>query len=268
MSVVVGYVQYAPAYGQVQDNLAAIRRLVGSVGSVDLLVLPELAVSGYDFADVEDLMAVAEPFGEGPTAILLRELSATHGTTLVAGYAERADDRCYNAAMLVTPDGTLHNYRKLHLFSRETLFFTPGDAPPPVIDTPAGRVGVMVCFDWFFPETTRLLALRGAQIVAHPSNLVLPWCQRAMFARSVENRIFTITANRIGTETQAGRTLTFTGGSQILDWRGEVLSLAPEAAEHVGRATIDPGEADRKRLNEFNDLFEDRRIDMYRGLAE
>lgn len=260
---IVGYVQFEPQYGRVDENISAMRRLIASSDRADLLVLPELAASGYDFVDTADAKSMAEPMGEGPLAAMLHAMAAERRVTLICGYAERAGDSLYNACIMVTPDGAFHNYRKLHLFSREKLFFTPGDAPPPVIETPAGRVGMMICFDWFFPETARLLALNGAQLIAHPSNLVLPWCQRAMFARSVENRIFSITANRTGTETQAGRTLTFTGSSQILDWKGETLAAAPATGEHIGLADIQLSEADSKAINPFNDLFGDRRIEFY-----
>lgn len=125
---------------------------------------------------------------------------------------------------------------------------------------------MMICFDWIFPETARSLALQGAQIIAHPSNLVLQYCQRAMYARSVENRVFTITANRIGTEERAGRTLTFTGASQVLNPRGDTLVSAPGDEEHVGVAEADLTHADDKHITEYNDLMAQRRPDMYQGL--
>jgi predicted amidohydrolase len=126
---------------------------------------------------------------------------------------------------------------------------------------------MMICFDWVFPETARCLALEGAQIIAHPSNLVLEWCQRAMFARSVENRVFTVTANRIGTEDRAGRKLTFTGASQIVSPSGEYLVRAPGTEEHVAVAELDPAEADDKHVTELNDLWQDRRPELYRRLT-
>jgi 5-aminopentanamidase len=261
----VGFFQFGPRFGDVEANRAVIERVVREAGA-HLLVLPELAVSGYDFPDAEAAAALAEPFETGPTSVLLRDLAGRHRMTIVAGYAERAGENLYNSSMLVTPDGGMHNYRKIHLFSREKLIFTPGDAPPPVIETPVGRVGMMICFDWFYPETARLLAVSGAQIIAHPSNLVLPYCQQAMYARSVENHVFSITANRIGTEEQAGRTLTFTGASQVLNPEGRVLVNAPEAEEFLGLTEIDPAEADNKQINEYNELLKERRVDLYGGL--
>lgn len=263
MPITAAYLQYEVAFGDHAANTATIRRLLTDAPDFDLLVLPELAFSGYDFHDRDELHALAESFHDGPTATLLRELARERNTVIVAGYAERAPEGCYNAAMLMCPDGAAHNYRKIHLFNREQDVFLPGDAPPNVVETPAGRIGMMICFDWFFPETARCLALAGAQIITHPSNLVLPWCQRAMFARSLENAVFTITANRVGTEARTDRSLSFTGGSQILNTKGETLTSAPADSESLGIATLDPTQADDKSIAGRNDRFGDRRPALY-----
>lgn len=266
MTIHAGYLQYEVAFGDWQANANTIRTMLPIVAAADLLVLPELAFSGYDFRDKAELQSLAEPFADGPTRTLLTELAAETSTTLVAGYAESAPEGCYKSSMLVCPDGTAHNYRKIHLFNREQHVFLPGDQAPTVVDTPVGRVGMMICFDWFFPETARCLALAGAQIIAHPSNLVLPWCQQAMFARSLENAVFTITANRIGTEARTDRELTFTGGSQVLGCRGEELAKAPTDAAHAAMTAIEPHDADDKAIAELNDRFGSRRPEMYAQL--
>lgn len=263
MPITAACLQYEVAFGDHAANAATIRRLLDDAPDVDLLVLPELAFSGYDFRDRDELESLAEPFHDGPTVTLLRELARERDAVIVAGYAERASEGCYNSAMLVCPDGRAHNYRKIHLFNREQDVFLAGDAPPAVVNTPAGRIGMMICFDWFFPETARCLALAGAQIIAHPSNLVLPWCQRAMFARSLENAVHTITCNRIGTEARSDRSLTFTGGSQILNTKGETLANAPTDREALVLASLDPNEADDKSIAGRNDRFGDRRPTLY-----
>lgn len=262
----LAYLQYEVAFGDWQTNADTVRRLSDSLEKVDLLVLPELAFSGYDFVDRGEAMQHAEDPKSGNTAQFLTALAQEKNTVIVAGYVERGKDAPYNAALLVTPQGDRHTYRKIHLFNREQDIFLPGDAPAPVIETAIGRIGIMICFDWFFPECARSLALRGADIIAHPANLVLPWCQRAMFARSVENHVFTITANRTGSETRASRSLTFTGGSQILSPNGETLIRAPSTGEHVGIAQADLTTARDKTAAERNDLFNDRRPDLYPGL--
>jgi len=262
---VVGFGQYEVKFGDKEANFATIERLVGEAPTADLLVLPELGATGYDFHSPDEVREHAEVFGDGPTSDLLRRLAAQHNVTMVIGYPELepTSDKLYNSCMLITPDGAATNYRKIHLFSRENELFTPGDALPPVVETPAGRVGLMICFDWFFPETARVLALAGAQIIAHPSNLVLCYCQRAMYARSVENGVFSITANRVGEETRVGRSLTFTGASQVLDTKGNVLAQAPPDGEFVGLATISAADADNKQINPHNHLLVSRRVDLY-----
>jgi len=263
----IGYAQFAPVFRDRTANHETIRRMAADGASADLLVFPELCVSGYDFRDRDELASLAEPFGSGPTSRLARELSEAHDTTIVIGYPEKAGDQLFNACVLTAPGGTLANYRKLHLFSRESRIFAHGDAPPPVIDTPAGKVGLMICLDWLFPEAARVLALAGAQVIAHPSNLVLPHCQKAMVTRSIENGVFSVTANRIGTEARTDRSLTFTGSSQVLGTRGELLVNAPLDAEHLGLAEVDVDQADDKMITEENHLLEDRWPDLYRRLS-
>jgi len=124
-------------------------------------------------------------------------------------------------------------------------------------------VGLAICFDWFFPESFRTLALKGAVIVAHCSNLVLPYCQRADFAAAVQNRIFIATANRVGSEQREDETLTFTGESVLVAPRGEYLLYGPEDGETVLVAEIDPEEARDKSVNRYNDVLAMRRTDMY-----
>jgi len=201
---------------------------------------------------------------DGPLARTLTDLSRRTGAVLVAGFAEAASEGIYNAAMTVTARGVVAVYRKVHLFDREKTVFLPGDRPFEAVD--AGLpvpLGVMICFDWMFPEAARSLALRGAGVIAHPANLVLPWCQRAMFARAVENGVVIITANRTGTERRwTEMPLTFTGGSQVMLPDGTTPVFA-DATETVCRTvTIDLSRCG-SRLNSRNDRFADRRPSLY-----
>jgi predicted amidohydrolase len=264
----VGFAQYDVLFGEYNRNLATVTRLAESAKKADLLVFPELGLTGYEFKDAQEVERFAEPVHSGRTAEALKDLAARLKTTLAIGYPEYTTGGCYNAAMLVLPDGSVHNYRKMHLFSREKALFLPGDAPPPVVDTPAGRVGLMICFDWLFPETARLLAVGGTQIIAHPSNLVLNYCQKAMYCRSLENGVYILTANRVGTESRAGRTLTFTGQSQLTSPKGETLLAGPAEGESVMVAEIDLAAADDKHITPENDRLTDRRPELYGGLAE
>ncbi len=262
----IGYAQFAPEFGNGDLNRKVITRFTEAAQAADLLVFPELCVSGYDFIDKDELGDLAEPFDNGPTSELALELAEKYSITLVIGYPERDGEKFYNSCLLAQPGGKIVNYRKIHLFSKETTLFTPGDKPPTVVETPAGRVGMMICFDWVYPETARVLSIKGAQILAHPSNLVLQFCQRAMFARSVENAVYSITCNRYGTEERTDRSLTFTGYSQVLDPKGELLMQARSDEHHVGIVEVDIAKADNKWMTEYNHLFEGRRTDVYEGL--
>jgi predicted amidohydrolase len=260
----IAIVQCAPAIGDMDRNIAALQASVASV-EADFYVLPELCLSGYDFDDREELLPFAEP-PDGRSVSALAEAATTRGSGIVFGFAEAAEGGAiYNSALLALPDGRRRVYRKTHLFAREKLLFAPGDTGFFVEEFRGLRIGVAICFDWIFPESFRTLALRGADLVAHCANLVLPFCQRADFARAVENRVYVATANRVGTEARSGRSLTFTGESVAYAPDGELLiKLATDRAE-AGSFNAHPAKARDKRLNEWNDLLGDRRPEMYQS---
>jgi predicted amidohydrolase len=133
-----------------------------------------------------------------------------------------------------------------------------------VFKTEIGTIGVMICFDWLFPESMRSLALLGADLIAHCTNLVLPYCQDAMKIRCLENRVFAVTANRIGTEARGDDEFSFTGKSQITDIKGKVLSSAPKDEIAADVVEIDIQRARKKKLNQFNDIVKDRKPDLYK----
>jgi predicted amidohydrolase len=133
-----------------------------------------------------------------------------------------------------------------------------------VFDLPFGKIGVMICFDWFFPEAARTLALKGAQMIAHPANLVLPHCPEAMITRSLENHVFTATANRIGRENRGGNDLRFIGSSQIVAYNGALLTRMEADEEQLTVVEVDPERANDKVINSRNDLLKDRRTEQYR----
>ncbi len=263
-----GFLQFCPVRRDVAANVAAIERLLDGV-QADLMVLPELSNSGYMYGAPEDLAPYAEDAsGNGPYLAALRELAGRMGGLIVAGFAEAALEGLYNSAALVDGKGVRQVYRKTHLFWDEKDLFLPGNSGFRVLEhaCPGGslRVGAMICFDWIFPEAARTLALAGSQVIAHPSNLVMPWCQQAMVTRSLENGVFSITANRYGIETLGEKILTFTGCSQVLDTKGRRLLEAPSEGDCVTVTEIDPSAADDKALNPRNDRFADRRPDAYR----
>ena len=255
-------VQTNPVFGAKEENIDLALSMMASV-SADLYVLPELFASGYNFVDVDEVRGLAEPVQTGRTFEDMSRFAHDAGCYVVYGFAESHKGDLYNSAAIVGFDGTCGLYRKVHLFDREKLFFAPGDLGFPVFETAIGRIGLMICFDWYFPESARTLALKGAQVIAHPANLVLPNCPDGMRTRCLENRVFALTANRIGTEQRGDNTLTFIGQSQITSVRGEILHRSPVDEPEIAVKEIEPGDADDKHLNERNDLFDDRKLDAY-----
>lgn len=265
----VGYVQTRPVRKDPAANLAAVAAALDAAAlagrAADLWVLPELFSTGYLFAGREDAAAAAEAVPDGPTVRGLVALAAARRCALVAGLAERAaDGRLFNSAVAVDAGGLRMHYRKAHVFGTEKGWAEPGDLPFPVADLAGARVGIMICFDWRFPEPARTLALAGAQVIAHPSNLVLPHCPDAMVTRALENGVFTVTADRVGTESLDEHRAAFIGRSRIVAPDGTVLSEGPADRPAWDVVDIDPARADDKRVGLANDLFADRRTDLYR----
>jgi len=259
----VGYVQFEPHFGEVNRNVERAFALMEGERA-DLWVLPELFSTGYQFTSRDEAESLAEPIPEGPTTQALVAWAKERSCYIAYGLAERARDGVYNSAALVGPEGMALLYRKAHLFYREKEIFSLGNTPFGVAEVREVKVGLMICFDHLFPEAARTLALKGAQIIAHPANLVLPGvAQLTTRVRALENRVFLVTANRVGAEARGGETLRFTGDSQIVSPRGEVLAKSPPEGEEAVAVEIDPDAACDKRVNPYNDLLSDRRVDLY-----
>jgi len=265
--MITGLLQFEPEFGNPKSNTEKILSLLEPV-EFDLIVLPELANSGYLFTSFDELENSSEVVSDSNFVNVLKEVAANKNGFIVTGFCEKSDDKYFNSSLLITPSGKIHTYRKIHLFDTEKNWFTPGSDSPAVyeIEGSFGKVsiGMMICFDWFFPETARTLALQGAQIICHPSNLVLSYCQRAMFARAVENRVFTVTANRTGTEDRGGNRLEFTGQSVMVSPKGQYLIEAGKNDEVVMTVEIDPLLALDKHVTGSNNIFEDRRKELYK----
>ncbi len=259
----VGFYQFAPLFGEMDKN---VQNLVQAIESFqgDLLVFPELALSGYQFLSQDEVFELSEEIPDGRTFRLLEEAVRDHSLTVVVGLAERDQGNLYNSAALVGPQGFMGIYRKTHLFYEETLWFSPGNTGFPVWDIGKAKVGLLVCFDWYYPESARSLVLSGAEILCHPSNLVLPYCPNAMVTRCLENRVFAITANRVGTEQRGGKDpLTFIGQSEIVAPNGDILHRASETDSALFMGEIDVEQARRKQINPYNDVLADRRPHWY-----
>lgn len=261
----IGIAQMEPHIGELEHNLKHLRDIfrMADEQEVEILVLPELANSGYVFESKKEAERCAEEIPTGEFSRSLRSWSEK-GRLVVGGINERYGEVLFNSAGIFGNGEFLGVYRKVHLFNEEKLWFTPGPAEPPVFNFNGNRFGIMICWDWAFPELARILALKGAQIILHPANLVLDYCQMAMKTRALENGVFTATANRIGIE----RNLTFTGKSQITNSKGSVLITMPDGEIGVQHADIDLTLADEKNLTDRNHLLRDRRPEIYELLTE
>ena len=260
----IGIAQTSPAFGELDRNVADALELMGEEPA-DLWVLPELFATGYQFVSADEARELAERVPSGFTTQALVKHAAEKGCHVVAGLPEKDGERIYNAAVLVGPDGFLACYRKVHLFCAEKEHFSVGDRSFSVIDVGIARIGLMVCFDHLFPESARSLALQGADVIAHPANLVLPRvAQRTMAVRALENGVFTATANRVGTESRTGETLVYTGQSQVVGPDGAILAqLSPDKAE-TAVVEIDVERARDKKITAWNDKLADRKPEQYR----
>ncbi|WP_027805012.1 nitrilase family protein [Paraburkholderia caledonica] len=271
-SPVVACVQMEPHVGEKQANVARSIKLIEEAAEhgASLVVLPELANTGYVFSDRDEAFTLAEDVPSGETALAWADAAQRLGVHVVAGIAERDRVRLYNSALLVGPSGIVGTYRKLHLWNNENLFFEPGNKGVPVFHTPLGRIAIAICYDGWFPEVYRLAATQGADLVCVPTNWVpmqgQPADQPAMattltMAAAHSNGLMVACANRIGTE----RGQLFVGQSLIVGGDGWPLA-GPVSSDHeeILYAEIDLNRTRAGRnLNPFNHVLRDRRTDVY-----
>ena len=258
--------QIDPTIGDLAANAevieAQIREAVGD--GADVVLLPELATSGYMFADADEARAAALT----PKDPAFAKWSTAAGDAIVVGgFCELGDDtRLYNSAVMVDGDGVIATYRKTHLWDREKLIFTPGVALPPVVKTKHGDIAMMVCYDLEFGELTRRVALDGAELIAAPVNWPLfprPEGERpgeviTAMSTARTNKVAVACCDRAGVE----RGQPWTEGTTIVDPDGWVIASAgPGAAMAV--ADVDLAATHDKKLTEFVDLLADRRVDLY-----
>ncbi|TQS45296.1 nitrilase-related carbon-nitrogen hydrolase [Cryptosporangium phraense] len=259
--------QLAPVIGDLSANAGTSTAAVEAAAAdgADLIVLPELVTSGYVFSSAAEARSLAIP----PGSPLLADWGRAAGNaTVVGGFCEAGDDgRVYNSAAVVDRSGVLAVYRKTHLWDAEGTAFSPGTAAPPVVETAAGRVGVLICYDMEFPEMTRGLALAGADVLAVPTNWPLmprPDGERpgevvTAMAAARANRVYLACCDRTGVE----RGQSWTEGTSIVDPDGWVLATAGPGVASIA-VDVDLGAARRKTISDVNDVLADRRTDVYR----
>jgi len=261
----IGFIQFAPVLGDREATICKLDGLIDQGKIADILVLPELCNSGYNFNSLDEAWETSEAIENSTFINYLISKCKQFNLYIVSGFNERDDKDLYNSAILIGPSGYIGTYRKLHLFMNEKDYFKPGNIGLPVFNIGLCKIGMLVCFDWIFPEPWRILALKGAEIICHPSNLILPGlAQKAVPIHALINRVYIVTANRIGTEGD----LSFTGLSTIANPKGDILFQASRIKEETVIKDIDIRLARDKVITEKNDLFSDRRPEEYSLLTE
>ena len=254
--------------GDLAGNLARIGDALGGFDAAgpQLLVLPELATSGYVFIDAAEARSLALRADDDRLTALASHVPG--GAVAVVGFCEADGDHLYNSAVVLSVDGILGCYRKAHLWATEYDIFTPGPEAGMVIDTPVCRLGVAICYDSEFPELPRRLALRGAEVLALPVNWPLvprpdnehaPEIIQAM-AAARSSRLPMVIADRHGTE----RGVEWTAGTVVISADGWICARSEKPSANAS-AVLAP--AADKTLGEFNDLFADRRPGLYADLV-
>lgn len=255
----IAIIQFTPVLGNIEANIALVESYLKKLGEADLVILPELASTGYNFGDPEMAFALAGKPLASRYVDMLAGMASGNNQCIVSGFNELHEGRIYNSSLLITPDGLKGIYRKMHLFMHEKEYFTPGTGGLCVYDTGFCRIGMQICFDYLFPEPWRILAQQGAELICHPSNLLTRNATKVLPGLALMNRVYIATANRTGTEGE----LTFNGGSTLLDPGGEVLAKAGPAGEELLLQEIDPSLSQNKMITPLNHVFDDRRPEQY-----
>ena len=256
--------------GNLSRGLALAERAARE--GANLIVLPELANTGYTFQSRAEAYAHAETLEEGRSLQAWADFAVEHQVYLAAGFAEREGLKLFDSAVLFGPQGLLGHYRKAHLWNQEKLWFTPGNLGFPVFETPIGRIGLLICWDIWFPEVPRLMAAQGADIICSLNNWV--WTPPPLFDTAGRcmasyltmtaahvNNVYIAAANRIGEE-RGGR---FLGCSLIAGTNGwPIGEVASAEEESIVYADVDLSNARSAPIwNSLNDLPRDRRTDLY-----
>ncbi|GAB3385356.1 nitrilase family protein [Humibacter soli] len=274
-TVTVACCQFAPAIGDLDESLRRMSLAVDEAVErhANVIVLPELANTGYMFDDRAELVGACEPV-DGLTIRLLQQLASAHDVVIVSGFAEAGDDgEPYNSAVMVDATGVRAVYRKAHLWDHEKpTGFAVGNDRPPVVRTRFGTIGIMICYDLELPEYVRFPALDGAELLCAPVNWPLfprPAGERPgevvrVQADAAVNRMFIAAADRVGTE----RGQEWLGGSVIVDPDGYPVTELRLGELTMVVAAVDLSLAHTKRISANNDVHADRRPDLYARLGE
>jgi N-carbamoylputrescine amidase len=263
---------------QRQANLDVATKLVkqASQAGANIILLPELFMGLY-FCQVEnyDHFELAKPFEKNEDLMYFQKLANSLNVVLPISYFEKANNVFYNSIAIIDADGSiLGQYRKMHIPTgesyQEKFYFTPGDTPLKVFSTKFGKIGVAICWDQWFPEVARILALEGADMLLYPTAIgsepTLPidsqihW-QNTMMGHAAANLIPVIAANRIGKESFGQHSMTFYGTSFISNYNGVILQQMDRQTTGIISQTFDLKAIEKLRYSWG--VFRDRRPSMY-----
>ncbi|MFK8112672.1 MAG: carbon-nitrogen hydrolase family protein [Rubripirellula sp.] len=277
--MLIACVQSDVTFANVPANVQRVKDWTEQAGAAgaDLAVLPECMLSGYAYESREEALPHALATDDAIFAELA-ETAAKHSMHVTLGFLEKAGDRLFNASAMIGPDGLVGVYRKVHLpHLGIDRFVDRGDIPYGVLDAKRAsnpgdpiRVGLAICYDSSFPEPMRLLALAGADVIALGTNWPNGASRTAYVvppARSMENHLFFVAANRVGEENGFG----FCGCSSICGPDGVVLAHTDDDQEVMLLAEVDPDQARNKRIQRSAGhvihRFNDRCPEFYGDLA-
>jgi predicted amidohydrolase len=271
--VKIACAQTEPKLRDLSSNLDEMKRIIESC-EADLIVFPELSLSGYFFLSKEEILPYSFSTEDEIISVLCQSCR-DHKRAIVFGFAERSGDKVFNSSVLIDSKGEIIGlYRKVHLFYYETIVFSPGDLGFPVFDLQLEngsmvKIGMQICYDWRFPEATRSLALRGAEVVVIPSNIVTTTdlLIDTLRVRAFENKVIVAFSDRVGSEEREiqgkREILGFRGESCIINYNGELLKKCSTDEMTTCYALISPSETTIKNVNLYSDIIKDRRNSMY-----
>ncbi|MFA8299608.1 MAG: nitrilase-related carbon-nitrogen hydrolase [Hyphomicrobiales bacterium] len=256
--------QFDPILGDVEHNKTQITNLMQQAKGNDLVVFPELANTGYNFTSASQAFELSEEISNSSFVEFLVDEASNNKCSLIAGFCERVNDKLYNSTVFVDASGIKGHYRKVHLFMNEKDIFEYGNLGFPVFDFYDYKLGMLICFDYMIPECSRVLGLKGADIICHPSNIVTLYGQKVVPALALMNSVYFVTTNRVGIDNG----LRFNGNSMIVDPRGEILARASETEAEVISCSIIPEKARDKWVTKRNHVIDDRHPDLYTDLIK
>lgn len=264
MSIDLTIVQFCPKYADLDYNIEFMTENIESDES-DIIVFPELSLSGYFFLKKSDILDLSMR-ADGEVISHFQNYAEKYNKMIVFGFIEKDKSNFYNSAAILMPDKSESSiYRKSHLFYKERMIFEQGNTGFFNVywEEKDLNVGTMICYDWRFPEAARTLALNGADLILCPANLVTGVWEEAMRTRALENKVYIAVVNRTGYESIDEETLQFNGKSTIISYNGKNIISAGEDNEIKLTAKLDPEKTRDKSFNEINDIFMDRRPELY-----